>query len=141
MYFSGQLLKDTQQFGTRPLTDEELLRQQEEFISKNLLHVEKRRHESPPPRLRSRSRSPRSRSRSYSPPRKRRSREKDWRPYNNKRNWRRNNDDWNKRRRFEDKEKDENVRFVSERLSFIMYLMLNVYSRTTTTKRESTGGK
>lgn len=108
---SGQLLKDTQQFGARPLTDEELLRQQEEFITKNLLHVEKRRHESPPPRIRSRSRSPRSRSRSYSPQRKRRSREKDWRPYNNKRNWRRNNDDWNKRRRFDDKEKDENVSF------------------------------
>ncbi|XP_063696632.1 RNA-binding protein 33 [Culicoides brevitarsis] len=106
---TSQLLKDTQQFGSRSLTDEELLRQQEEFITKNLMHVEKRRHESPPSRLRSRSRSPRSRSRSYSPQRShRRSREKDWRPYNNKRNWRRNNDDWNKRRRIEDKEKDEN---------------------------------
>uniref|UniRef100_A0A336LKR1 CSON010700 protein n=1 Tax=Culicoides sonorensis TaxID=179676 RepID=A0A336LKR1_CULSO len=103
---TSQLLKDT---CARPLTDEELLRQQEEFITKNLMHVEKRRHESPPLRVRSRSRSPRSRSRSYSPQRKRRSREKDWKPYNNKQNWRRrNNDNWNKRRRFDEKEEEEN---------------------------------
>jgi hypothetical protein len=61
----------------RALSDEELRRQAEEFINKNMAHVGKRRYErspSPPPR----HRSPRSRSRSYSPPRRRAySRERD----------------------------------------------------------------
>jgi hypothetical protein len=53
----------------RGVSDEELRRQTEEFINKNLAHVGKRRYErSPSP---GRYRSPRSRSRSYSPPRRR----------------------------------------------------------------------
>lgn len=55
-------------------SDDELLRQQEEFINKNRQHIEKRRHERSPLPLprRSRSRSPRShsRERSYSPPKR-----------------------------------------------------------------------
>ena len=47
--FLDQLLRD---FTTgRSLTDEELLRQQEEFINKNIMQIERRRHErslSPP---------------------------------------------------------------------------------------------
>lgn len=92
------------------MSDDELLRQQEEFITRNLMHVEKRRHEVPsPPRMRSRSRT-RSRSRSYSPPpRKRRSRERDRRPFNNRRPWRRNDVDWNKRRKSNERDQDGNV--------------------------------
>lgn len=57
-------------------SDEELLRQQEEFIKKNVQHIEKRRHErSPPPHHSAASRFSRSRSRSrdrsYSPINKR----------------------------------------------------------------------
>ncbi|XP_018800263.1 PREDICTED: serine/threonine-protein kinase fray2 isoform X1 [Bactrocera latifrons] len=56
-------------------SDDELLRQQEEFINKNREHIEKRRHERSPPaarRSRSRSRSrTHSRERSFTPPNKR----------------------------------------------------------------------
>lgn len=85
---TSKFIQETQYMGInsggqvpRIQSDEELLRQQEEFINKNREHIEKRRHarETSPTR-RSRTRSPRSRSRtrsrsmsrerSYTPPKR-----------------------------------------------------------------------
>ncbi|XP_037914459.1 uncharacterized protein LOC119653679 isoform X4 [Hermetia illucens] len=66
---TSQLMKDTQfiqaisSHVSHLQSDEELLRQQEEFINKNRIHIEKRRYERSPERNRSRERS-------YSPPRR-----------------------------------------------------------------------
>ncbi|XP_061403059.1 serine/arginine repetitive matrix protein 2 [Musca vetustissima] len=85
---TSKFIQETQYMGInaggqapRVQSDEELLRQQEEFINKNREHIEKRRHaREVSPTRRSRSRSPRSRSRtrsrsisrerSYSPPKR-----------------------------------------------------------------------
>ncbi|XP_055388917.1 uncharacterized protein LOC129617970 [Condylostylus longicornis] len=79
---TSQLMKDTQFIQTisshvsHLQSDEELLRQQEEFIKKNQMQIDKRRYARSPGRSRSRSRSRsrgrvRSRERSYSPPKRR----------------------------------------------------------------------
>lgn len=103
---TSQLLKERQIFNPTAslLSDDELLRKQEEFITRNLIHVEKRKHEgSPPPR--------RSRSRSYSPQRRRRSRSRSRERPRGRRYppWRRNNDgNWRRRRSPEREAKREN---------------------------------
>uniref|UniRef100_A0A1I8PMH1 Uncharacterized protein n=1 Tax=Stomoxys calcitrans TaxID=35570 RepID=A0A1I8PMH1_STOCA len=90
----------------RVQSDEELLRQQEEFINKNREHIEKRRHarEASPVR-RSRTRSPRSRSRTRS---RSISRERSYTPPKRQANGGPNRNDRFDRERDRERERDRN---------------------------------